>query len=155
MAPKVKWDEANLEENEAIKAEINPTKIDEPKTPYHRPLSDDGDDLLDGTLAYPMHAPPPLRTPCPQPHRVAHPQTMYPRLAWRLWTLNQRYAFTRKPWSPGICNSGYRVKTWLVLQDSALADQIRRRASEMEATTRCVGPWLTGKAWPTTTLHSD
>ncbi len=95
MASKVKWDEANLEENEAIKAEINPTKIDEPKTPYHRPLSDDGDDLLDGTPA-PHACPPPLRHPCPQSDRVAHPQTMYLRLAWRLWTLNQRYAITRK-----------------------------------------------------------
>ena len=47
---KVKWDERNLEENEAIKADINPTKIDEPKTPYHRPLSDEGDDPLGVTL---------------------------------------------------------------------------------------------------------
>ena len=43
---KVKWDEANLEENETIKAAINPTKIDEPKTPYHRPMSDEDDDPL-------------------------------------------------------------------------------------------------------------
>ncbi len=49
MAPKVKWDEANLEENETIKAAINPTKIDEPKTPYHRPMSDDEDDPLGAT----------------------------------------------------------------------------------------------------------
>lgn len=31
----VQWDEQNLEENERIKQELNPTKIDEPKTPYH------------------------------------------------------------------------------------------------------------------------
>lgn len=31
----VQWDEHNLEENERIKLELNPTKIDEPKTPYH------------------------------------------------------------------------------------------------------------------------
>ena len=59
MAPKVKWDEANLEENEAIKAEINPTKIDEPKTPYHRPLSDEGDDPAGKMLAYLVPPPPP------------------------------------------------------------------------------------------------
>ena len=34
---------ANLEENERIKAELNPAPIDEPKTPYHAPLPDDGD----------------------------------------------------------------------------------------------------------------
>jgi hypothetical protein len=28
------WDESNLAENELIKAELNPTKITEPKTPY-------------------------------------------------------------------------------------------------------------------------
>lgn len=35
------WDEANLETNEKIKAELNPTKIDEPKTPYHAPQEPD------------------------------------------------------------------------------------------------------------------
>ena len=35
------FDEANLAENERIKAELNPTKIDEPKTPYHPPLEPD------------------------------------------------------------------------------------------------------------------
>ena len=34
-------DEHNLEENERIKRELNPTKIDEPKTPYHRGVSED------------------------------------------------------------------------------------------------------------------
>lgn len=29
------WNEVNLAENEQIKAELNTTKIDEPKTPYH------------------------------------------------------------------------------------------------------------------------
>lgn len=38
--------EANLEENEAIKAELAPTKILEPKTPYHRPMGADEDDVL-------------------------------------------------------------------------------------------------------------
>jgi hypothetical protein len=41
----VQWDEQNLEENERIKLELDPTKIDEPKTPYHpskdENLSDD------------------------------------------------------------------------------------------------------------------
>ena len=40
----VSRDEHNLEENERIKRELNPTKIDEPKTPYHRGVSDDEDD---------------------------------------------------------------------------------------------------------------
>jgi hypothetical protein len=31
----------NLEENERIKAELMPTKINEPKTPYHAPLGED------------------------------------------------------------------------------------------------------------------
>eukprot|EP00798_Chlamydomonas_sp_ICE-L_P021339 gene21339-28274_t len=47
------WDEKNLEENERIKAELIPCKINEPKTPYQPPLPDgDLDDLeplsLDG-----------------------------------------------------------------------------------------------------------
>ncbi|KAI8112179.1 hypothetical protein M9434_003503 [Picochlorum sp. BPE23] len=45
----VKWDESNLEENERIKRELNPTKIDEPKTPYYQSAceeeTDDGDSL--------------------------------------------------------------------------------------------------------------
>jgi hypothetical protein len=32
------WDEANLQVNEHIKSELNTTKIDEPKTPFHAPL---------------------------------------------------------------------------------------------------------------------
>ena len=35
------WDEGNLARNEDIKAELNPTKIDEPKTPYHAPVDPD------------------------------------------------------------------------------------------------------------------
>lgn len=31
----IRWDESNLAENEQIKAELAPRKIDEPKTPYH------------------------------------------------------------------------------------------------------------------------
>lgn len=43
-------DEDNLEKNEKIKAELNPRKIDEPKTPYLSPLetSDEDHDMLDG-----------------------------------------------------------------------------------------------------------
>jgi hypothetical protein len=31
-----KWDEENLKTNEIIQKELNPTKINEPKTPYVR-----------------------------------------------------------------------------------------------------------------------
>eukprot|EP01025_Chloroclados_australasicus_P050645 TRINITY_DN5847_c1_g1_i1.p2 TRINITY_DN5847_c1_g1~~TRINITY_DN5847_c1_g1_i1.p2 ORF type:complete len:183 (-),score=44.02 TRINITY_DN5847_c1_g1_i1:278-826(-) len=48
------WDEDNLEKNEVIKAELNPTKIDEPKTPYHAPVNPDAGDMepldLEGSL---------------------------------------------------------------------------------------------------------
>lgn len=37
----IQWDEANLEENVKIKAEINPRKINEPKTPYHGPMEEE------------------------------------------------------------------------------------------------------------------
>lgn len=37
------WNESNLDQNEVIKAELNTTKIDEPKTPYHGPLQDEDD----------------------------------------------------------------------------------------------------------------
>lgn len=46
----VQWDEQNLEENERIKLELNPTKIDEPKTPYHRNEEDEDDSLRDDGL---------------------------------------------------------------------------------------------------------
>lgn len=40
----VKWDESNLQENEIIKATMQPmTKIKEPKTPYHGPSACDSD----------------------------------------------------------------------------------------------------------------
>ena len=44
---------ANLEENEKVKAELAPTKINEPKTPFHAPFSEEEDvdadvDLQDG-----------------------------------------------------------------------------------------------------------
>lgn len=35
------WNETNLAQNEQIKAELNTTKIDEPKTPYHPPIDAD------------------------------------------------------------------------------------------------------------------
>lgn len=34
---------ANLEENEKIKAELAPTKINEPKTPFHAPFGEEED----------------------------------------------------------------------------------------------------------------
>ncbi|KAL6765207.1 hypothetical protein V8C86DRAFT_2463233 [Haematococcus lacustris] len=55
----LKWDEANLDENEKIKSELPVVKITEPKTPYHAPL--DGDEaslepmLLDGVPAGAAH----------------------------------------------------------------------------------------------------
>ena len=48
----ITWDEDNLAENERIKAELNPQKINEPKTPWQELLPDDDIDLpaldLDG-----------------------------------------------------------------------------------------------------------
>jgi hypothetical protein len=41
---KLQWDEANLEENEKIKEELNPIPITEPKTPYRRTMEPDSDD---------------------------------------------------------------------------------------------------------------
>lgn len=41
----IRRDEANLEANEDIKRDLNPTKITEPKTPYRSPL--ETDDELD------------------------------------------------------------------------------------------------------------
>ena len=40
----VHFDETNLEENERLKEELNCTKIDEPKTPYHYGDESDGDE---------------------------------------------------------------------------------------------------------------
>ena len=40
------WNEVNLAENEQIKAELNTTKIDEPKTPYHAPIDEDIGNIL-------------------------------------------------------------------------------------------------------------
>eukprot|EP00892_Ulva_mutabilis_P000620 jgi/Ulvmu1/10559/UM065_0013.1 len=49
---RAKWNEDNLEANEVIKSELKPTKIDEPKTPYHAPVDPEIDmeplDLEDG-----------------------------------------------------------------------------------------------------------
>lgn len=49
-------DEDNLEENERIKQELNPRKIDEPKTPYLSPLQteDEQEETL-GTTIPPSH----------------------------------------------------------------------------------------------------
>ncbi|GIL59313.1 hypothetical protein Vafri_14216 [Volvox africanus] len=45
----IRWDEQNLQDNEVIKATINKTKINEPKTPYHGPLGDQHmEDVDDG-----------------------------------------------------------------------------------------------------------
>ena len=41
----VRWDEDNLRLNEEIKASLNWTKIDEPKTPYVHPSFDGLSDI--------------------------------------------------------------------------------------------------------------
>lgn len=38
---RARWNEDNLEANEVIKSDLNPTKIDEPKTPYWSALDID------------------------------------------------------------------------------------------------------------------
>jgi hypothetical protein len=38
---RIVWDEANLEENERIKKTLSTVKINEPKTPYYGPISED------------------------------------------------------------------------------------------------------------------
>eukprot|EP00889_Picochlorum_renovo_P000946 jgi/Picre1/27976/NNA_000937.t1 len=50
----VKWDESNLEENERIKRELNPTKIDEPKTPYYQSACEDETDEGDSLEMSPL-----------------------------------------------------------------------------------------------------
>ncbi|KAH7624773.1 hypothetical protein Ndes2526B_g00142 [Nannochloris sp. 'desiccata'] len=48
----IKWDEDNLEENERIKKELNPRKIDEPKTPYLSPqATEDEEEMLGDGLS--------------------------------------------------------------------------------------------------------
>ncbi|EFN54038.1 hypothetical protein CHLNCDRAFT_136100 [Chlorella variabilis] len=49
----IRWDEENLEENERIKKELNPRKIDEPKTPYLSPMDTDEEGDL-GTRLRPL-----------------------------------------------------------------------------------------------------
>lgn len=46
---------ANLEENEKIKAELAPTKINEPKTPFHAPYSEDEDVRVDTDIEEGTH----------------------------------------------------------------------------------------------------
>jgi hypothetical protein len=43
-------DEDNLEENERIKKELNPRKIDEPKTPYLSPQATEDEDEMLGMI---------------------------------------------------------------------------------------------------------
>ncbi|GMH39015.1 hypothetical protein BSKO_06913 [Bryopsis sp. KO-2023] len=42
---RIRWDEGNLSENERIKAELNPRKIEEPKTPFHSPPREEDFDM--------------------------------------------------------------------------------------------------------------
>ena len=44
---KIRWDEENLQQNEVIKQQLNPQRIDEPKTPYVHTIEPD-DDNADG-----------------------------------------------------------------------------------------------------------
>lgn len=45
---RIQWDESNLSQNEKIKAELNTTKIEEPKTPFHSPPQGEFD--VDGEI---------------------------------------------------------------------------------------------------------
>eukprot|EP00803_Ostreobium_quekettii_P003647 evm.model.scf_1754.3 EVM.evm.TU.scf_1754.3 scf_1754:30618-33583(-) len=54
---KISWDEGNLVENERIKAELAPTKIEEPKTPFHSPPRDEADDPFEEHQYDPEDAP--------------------------------------------------------------------------------------------------
>ncbi|KAK9809187.1 hypothetical protein WJX72_011015 [[Myrmecia] bisecta] len=54
----IHWDEANLEENDKIKAELKPTKINEPKTPYHGPSLSEDDELDELDIAEASGMPP-------------------------------------------------------------------------------------------------
>eukprot|EP00887_Chlorella_sp_A99_P002378 scaffold10.g2378.t1 len=49
----ITWDEDNLEENERIKKELNPRKIEEPKTPYLSPMEteDEEEGHADGCMS--------------------------------------------------------------------------------------------------------
>eukprot|EP00955_Chlamydomonas_euryale_P110338 365994-Chlamydomonas_euryale.AAC.4 len=58
----VVWNEQNLEENERIKATLNPVKINEPKTPYHELLPEDDVDVEPLSLE---GAPAPRAGTCP------------------------------------------------------------------------------------------
>ena len=58
----VRWDETNLHENELIKAELQPIKISEPKTPYHGPTADSG-----APAAHRI-----VHAPCPTPTQRMH-----------------------------------------------------------------------------------
>lgn len=40
---KIRWDEENLQQNEIIKQQLNPQRIDEPKTPYVHTIEPDDD----------------------------------------------------------------------------------------------------------------
>lgn len=40
---KIRWDEENLANNEVIKQQLNPQRIDEPKTPYVHTVEPDDD----------------------------------------------------------------------------------------------------------------
>eukprot|EP00884_Botryococcus_braunii_P005904 jgi/Botrbrau1/15314/Bobra.0319s0004.1 len=50
----VRWDEANLEVNEKIKSDLNPVRINEPKTPYRGPMDADEEEELDDASMSPL-----------------------------------------------------------------------------------------------------
>ncbi|KAK2075962.1 hypothetical protein QBZ16_001298 [Prototheca wickerhamii] len=73
----VRWDEANLEANEDIKRDLNPTKITEPKTPYRSPLETDDELDIHGSGIAPLRLDEDLEAAGPpslqrrSPHRTA------------------------------------------------------------------------------------